>query len=95
MLKNVITLSAKSVSINDSKLTTAASATDAALQKKTFGSGMTALIQRNKESGLLIKDVTEASKNKVIELKSGFFGMLLDTLAASLLGNMLAGKGVI
>ena len=56
---------------------------------------MTALIQRNKESGLLIKDVTEASKNKVIELKSRFFGMLLDTLAASLLGNMLAGKRVI
>ena len=27
--------------------------------------------------------------------KRGFFGMLLETLGASLLGNMLAGKGIV
>ena len=34
-------------------------------------------------------------KNESKEQKGGFLGMLLGTLGASLLGNMLAGKGVI
>ena len=34
-------------------------------------------------------------KNEVKEQKDWFFGMILDTLGARLLGNMLAVKGVI
>ena len=45
-----------------------------------------------KECDLLIKDVNEAIKNKTKEQTDGFSGMLLGTLGASLLGNMLAGK---
>ena len=62
------------------KLTVAASATDAAIQKKIFGSGMTASIISNKEmedimkivksleeSGLLKKGVSETTKNEAKE----------------------------
>ena len=45
------------------------------------------------ESGLLIKGVSETIKNEA--KKVGFLSMLLDTLGASLLGNLLAGKGTI
>ena len=85
-------------------LTAAASATDAAIQKKIFGSGTTTLIFSNeelndiikiikslKDSGLLIRGVTETVENEV----KGLLGMLAATLGASLLGNMSAGKGVL
>ena len=42
----------------------------------------------------LIKDVTEIVKNEIKEQKEGLLSMLAATLGASLLGNMLAGKGV-
>ena len=48
-----------------------------------------------KESGLLIKGVTKTTKNEAKEQRSGFLGMLLGTIGASLLGNILTGKGVI
>ena len=48
-----------------------------------------------KESGLLIKGFTEIIKNKAIELKGEFLGMLFGALSATLLGNLLTGKGVI
>ena len=38
--------------------------------------------------------ITETVKNEVNEEKGGFLSMLLGTLGASLLGNMLAGRGV-
>ena len=44
------------------------------------------------ESSLLVKSVYEAIENKAKEQKCGFLNMLLGTLAASLLSNMLAGK---
>ena len=47
------------------------------------------------ESGLLIKGFTEIIKNKAIELKGEFLGMLFGALIATLLGNLLTGKGVI
>ena len=47
------------------------------------------------EYGLLIKGVSEAIKNKSKEQKGGFLGMLLGTLGACLLGNLLMGKGTI
>ena len=76
--------------------------------KKILGSGHnTTLIIPNDEmnnilkivkylenSGLLL-GVSETIKNEAKEQKGGFLSMLLGTLGASLLGNMLAGKGVI
>ena len=47
------------------------------------------------ESGLLMKGVGETFKNEANEQKGGFAGMLLGTLVASLLGNLLTGKGII
>ena len=46
------------------------------------------------DSGLLLKVVTQTSQNEVIEQKGGFLTMLLGTLGASLLGNLLTGRGI-
>ena len=75
--------------------------------KKILGSGNTTLIISNDEihdiikivksledSGLLLKGVTESVQNEVKEQKGGFLSMLLGTLGASLLGNILAGQGI-
>ena len=43
----------------------------------------------------MLKGVTETVQNEVKEQKGGFLSMLLGTLGASLLGNLLTGKGVI
>ena len=69
---------------------------------------MTTLIINNKEvndimkivkslekPGLLIKGVNETVKNKVKEQKGRFIGMLLGTLGARLLGDLLKDKGII
>ena len=45
-------------------------------------------------SGLLLIGVTETVQNEVTEQKGGFLSMLLSTLGASLLGNILTGRGV-
>ena len=47
------------------------------------------------ESGLLIKGVSERITNKTKEQKVGFLEMILGTLGASLLGNLLTGWGTI
>ena len=44
------------------------------------------------ESGLLIKGVSKTIKN---EAKEQFLGMLFDISGASLLGNLLTGKGAV
>ena len=43
---------------------------------------------------LLLKGVTETVQNEVKEPKGGFLSMLLGTLGARLLGNILTGKGI-
>ena len=43
---------------------------------------------------MLLKEVTETVQNEVKQQKGGFLSMLLRTLGASLLGNLLIGKGV-
>ena len=53
------------------------------------------IIKSLKESGLLTKGVTKTTKNEAKEQRSGFLGMLLGTIGASLLGNILTSKGVI
>ena len=88
-------------------ITAAASALDAGIQKKIHGSGTTTLIISNEEmndiikivqaledSNILLKGVTNAIKNETKEQKGGFLSMLLSTLGASLLGNLLSGKGI-
>ena len=58
---------------------------------------MTTLITSNKEmdeSGLLKNIVNEKNENEPNKQKCRLHGMLLATLLAMLLGNMLAGKGV-
>ena len=42
---------------------------------------------------MLLKVVTESVQNEIKEQKYGFPSMLLGTLSASLLGNLLTGKG--
>ena len=106
LIKNVIKPLAKSVLI-PLGLTAAASAADAGIHKKILGSGNTTLIISNKDmedlikivkspedSGLLLKRVTESVQNEVKEQKGGFISTLLGTLASSLLGSLLTGKGI-
>ena len=47
------------------------------------------------ESGLLIKCISKTIQNKAKEQKGEFLGMLLGTLDASLLGNLLTDKGTV
>ena len=73
-----------------------------------FGSGATTLIISNYEmddilkivksledSGLLLKGVSETIQHEAKEQRGRFLSMLLGTLGASLLGDILSGKGVI
>ena len=46
------------------------------------------------DSGFLLKGVSKTIKNEAKGQKGGFLSILLGKLGASLLGNMLAGKGV-
>ena len=50
------------------------------------------IVQALEDSNMLLKGVTKTIKNETKEQKGGFLSMLLDTLGASLLGNMLAEK---
>ena len=83
-------------------ITATASAVDARIQKKIHGSGTTTLITPNEEinyvmkivqaledSNILLKGVTKTIKKETKEQKGGFLSMLLNTLGASLLGNLL------
>ena len=42
----------------------------------------------------MLEGVNETVKNEVKEQTGGFFSMLLGTLGANLLGNLLTGKGI-
>ena len=42
----------------------------------------------------MLKGVTETVQNEVKEQKGGFINMLLGTLGASWLGNLLTGRGM-
>ena len=53
------------------------------------------IVKPLEESGLLIRVVTKKSKSKAKEQKRGFLRILLGFLGASLLGNLLTGKGTI
>ena len=51
-------------------------------------------IKSLEDSGILLKGVSEAVQNDVKEQKGGFLSMLLGTVRASLLGNLLTGKEI-
>ena len=53
------------------------------------------IVKSLEDSGLLLKGVSETVQNEAREQQGGFLSMLLGTVGASLLGNILAGKGVI
>ena len=107
LIRNVLKPIAKSVLI-PLGLTAAASATDAVIHKKVFGSGTTTtmisnekindimkIIKSLEESGLLIKGVSETIKNEAKKQEEGFLRILLGTLGAILLGNLSKGKSTI
>ena len=89
-------------------ITAAASEIDTGIQKKIHGSGTTTLITSKKEmndikkivqaleySNLLLKGATKTIENETKEQKAGFLEILLGALGASLLGNMITGKGML
>ena len=57
--------------------------------------GVIKIVQALEDSNILLKGVTERVKNETKEQKGGFLSMLLGTIGASLLGNLLTGKGVV
>ena len=50
------------------------------------------IVKSLKEFGLSIKGASETTKNEAKEQKGGFLSMLLGTLGASLLENLVTGK---
>ena len=53
------------------------------------------IIQALENSNILLIGVTKTIKNETKEQKRGFLSMLLGTLGASFLGNLLTGKGIV
>ena len=47
------------------------------------------------DSNILLKGVTKTIENETKEQKGWFLSMLLGTLGASLVGNLLTGKGIV
>ena len=52
------------------------------------------MVKSLEDSGLLLEGVIETVQNEAKEQKGGFLSMLLGILGASLLGNILSGKGI-
>ena len=52
------------------------------------------IVKSPEDSALLLKDGTESVQNEGKEQKEGFPSMLLGTLGASLLGNLLTVQGI-
>ena len=53
------------------------------------------IAQALEDSNILRKGVTKTIKNEIKRQKGGFLSMLLGTLGASSLRNLLAGKGIV
>ena len=88
-------------------LTAAMSGIDGSIQKKIHGSGVKLIIEQEdmndimeiiealENSGILLNGISKTIENETKEQRGEFLGMLLGTLGASLLGNLLTGgKGM-
>ena len=88
-------------------LTAAMSAIDGSIQRKIYGWGIKLIIEQEdmndiikiiealENSGILLKGISKTIENETKEQRRGFLSMLLGTLGASLLGNLLTGgKGI-
>ena len=87
-------------------LTAAMSAIDDSIQKKIHASGVKLIIEQEdrnnimkiiealENSGILLKGISKTIENETKEQRAGFLSILLGTLGASLLGNLLTGKGM-
>ena len=88
-------------------LTAAMSAIDGSIQNKIHGSGVKLIIEQEdmndimkiietlENSGILLKGISKTIENETKEQRGGFLSMLLGTLGASLLGNLITGgKGM-
>ena len=88
-------------------ITAAMSAIDGSIQKKIHGSGIKLIIEEEdmkdimkimealENSGILLTGVSKTIENETKEQGGRFLSMLLGTLGASLLGNLLTGgKGI-
>ena len=85
-------------------LTASMSAIDSSIQKKMRGEGVKLVIEQEymndimkiidalQNSGYLLKGVTKTIENETKEQRGGFLSMLLGTLGANLLGNLLTGR---
>ena len=104
LIRNLLKPVAKSLLV-PLRLTAAASDEDTAIHEKIFGSGIATLlilneersnimeiVQSLKDSVLLIKGVSKTTKNEAKEQKRQLIGILLGTLSASLLENLLTDK---
>ena len=89
-------------------LTAAMSAVDGRIQKKIHGSGVKLIFEEEdmhdimkiiealEYSGILLKGVSKTIENETKEKRGGFLSILLGTLGACLLGNLLTGgKGIV
>ena len=87
--------------------TAAMLAIDGSIQKKIHGSGVKLIIEQEdmndimkiiealENSGILLKGVSKTIENETKKQRGGLLSMLLGTLRASLLGNLLTGgKGM-
>ena len=52
------------------------------------------IVEALENSGILLKGISKTIENETKEQRGGFLSMLLGTLGASLLGNLLSGKGM-
>ena len=89
-------------------LTAAMSTIGGSIQKKIHGSGVKLIIEEEdmkdimkiiealENLGILLKGVSKTIENESKEQRGGFLSMLIGTLGASLLGNLLTGgKGIV
>ena len=82
-------------------LMAAMSAIDGSIQKKIHVPGVKLIIEQEymnyimkiiealESSGILLKGISKTTENETKEQRGGFLSMLLGTLGASLLGNLL------
>ena len=115
LMKSVIKPLAKSVLVPLGLTAAEDAAEDAGIHKKILRSGhnnnktfiisndemddILKIVKSLEDSGVLLKGVSETIQNEAKEQRGGFLGMLLGTLGASLLGDLLtknlAGKETI